>query len=123
MKKILVIDDNPIVLETLARVLEYEGYQIVTASDGERGISVYETEQPDLVITDIIMPEKEGIETIRALLRLNPNAKVIAISGGGRLRNIDFLQMARRVGACETLAKPFDPDELVQTANRLVAAA
>jgi len=69
------------------------------------------------------MPETEGIETIRTVLRHNPDAKVIAISGGGRIGDTDFLQIARRVGACETLAKPFDPDELVQTANRLVAAA
>lgn len=123
MKKILIIDDNPIVLQALAQVLEAEGFQIVTAPDGQRGISLYEAEKPDLVITDIIMPEKEGIETIRTLLSHNPNAKVIAISGGGRLRNTDFLQMARRLGACETLAKPFDPDELVETAKRWLTAA
>jgi CheY-like chemotaxis protein len=123
MKKILVIEDNMVVRQTLAQVLEAEGYQIVTAPDGRCGLSLYETEQPDLVITDLIMPEKEGIETIRSLLHQNPNAKIIAISGGARLGNTDILRMARSLGACDTLVKPFDPDDLVQMANRLVAAA
>ena len=121
-KKILVIDDNPVVRQTLTRVLEDEGYETLTATDGKRGLALYAAEQPDLVITDIIMPDKEGIETIRTMLRHNPNAKVIAISGGGRIGNTDFLQLARCVGACETLAKPFDPDELVRTAHKLIAA-
>lgn len=122
-KKILIIEDNPVVRQTLVRVLEDEGYQTVTAQDGMRGVSLYATEQPDLVITDIIMPEKEGIETIRSVLHQNPNAMIIAISGGGRIGSADFLRMARRIGATETLAKPFDPDILREMANRLLAAA
>ena len=83
----------------------------------------YATVKPDLVIIDIIMPEKEGIETNRMMRHHNPDAKIIAISGGGRIGSTDFLQIAHLVGACETLAEPFHPDDLVHAANRLVAAA
>lgn len=122
MTKILVIDDNPIARSTISTVLESDGYEIVAAADGNLGLAAFESEQPDLVITDIIMPEKEGIETIQDLLRRDPHAKVIAISGGGRIGNADFLEFARKFGAAETIAKPFDPEELLEATKRLLAA-
>ncbi len=122
-KKILIVEDNPVVRQTLAQILEGEGYETVIARDGNEGILLYETERPDLVITDMVMPEKEGIETIRTVLLRNPNAKIIAISGGGRTGNVSYLQLARHLGAAATLEKPFDPDTIIEMANKLIAAA
>jgi CheY-like chemotaxis protein len=121
MKKILVIEDNPIVRNTVGRILEAGGYQVICANDGLQGVAAFRKEQPDLVVTDIIMPEQEGIETIRQILADRPQAKIIAISGGGRIGNTDFLQIARKVGATEVLPKPFDPDDLLQLVSNCIA--
>jgi len=92
------------------------------ASDGVRGLRMFRSEQPDLVITDIIMPEKEGIETIREIRGDCPDAKIIAISGGGRIGNMDFLKVAEKVGASEIIAKPFDPTGLGNIVSRCLGA-
>jgi CheY-like chemotaxis protein len=122
MQKILIVDDNAAVRSTISKILADAGYCTVSAEDGNSGLDVYKRERPDLIITDIIMPEREGIETIRTMLKDNPQAKIIAISGGARIGKMDLLQVARRMGARETMAKPFDPDELVATTKRLLAA-
>src|SRR5258708_20407452 len=113
MTKILVIDDDAIVRETIIQILEDRGYQVVSAEDGKRGLASFRGEKPDLVITDIIMPEKEGIQTITEIRRERPDAKVIAISGGGRIGNTDFLKIAQKLGASDAIAKPFDPDDFL----------
>jgi CheY-like chemotaxis protein len=113
MKKVLVIDDDVLVRDTIVRILERKGYSVLVAADGVRGLRMFHSEQPDLVITDIIMPEKEGLETIREIRRSRPNAKIIAISGGARIGNMDFLRMAGELGASEIIPKPFDPADLV----------
>ena len=123
MQKILVIDDNVVVRNTIVQLLEGEGYQVVSAEDGRRGLSVFRAERPDLVITDIIMPEKEGIETIRDIREVSPNAKIIAISGGGRIGNTDFLRIARQLGASDVIAKPLDPDHFISIIRERLAAA
>src|ERR1700730_8470490 len=115
--KILVIDDDHLVRYALSKILLSAGYEVVTASDGRRGMVVLRAEHPDVVITDIIMPEQEGIDTIIQIRRERPGVKIIAISGGGRIRNIDFLEMAQSLGADEVLAKPFEAEELL---SRLV---
>ena len=84
---------------------------------------MFRSEKPDLVVTDIIMPEKEGIETIRDIRGEVPDAKIIAISGGGRIGNTDFLQIARKMGAIDALPKPFDPDDLLGRINTCLKAA
>jgi CheY-like chemotaxis protein len=117
--KILVIDDDHLVRYTLSKILSSNGYEVVTASDGRRGMAVLRAEHPDVVITDIIMPEQEGIDTIIQIRRERPATKIIAISGGGRIRNIDFLDMAQSLGASEVLAKPFEADELLSCLIRL----
>jgi CheY-like chemotaxis protein len=118
MQKILVIDDDSLVRDTLVRVLERRDYQVLVASDGLRGLSMFRSEQPDLVITDIIMPEKEGLETIREIRGECPDAKIIAISGGARIGNMDFLDFAGKLGASEIIPKPFDPTDLVTVVSR-----
>jgi CheY-like chemotaxis protein len=123
MHKILVIDDNVVVRNTIVQLLEGEGYEVVSAEDGRRGLNVFRAERPDLVITDIIMPEKEGIETIRDIRETSPNAKIIAISGGGRIGNTDFLRIARQLGASDVISKPLDPDHFIAIVRERLAAA
>jgi len=117
--KILVIDDDHLVRYALSKILLSAGYAVVTAADGRRGMAVLRAEHPDAVITDIIMPEQEGIDTIIQIRRERPAVKIIAISGGGRIRNIDFLGMAQSLGANDVLAKPFEVDELLSCLTRL----
>ncbi len=116
--KILVIDDDHLVRYALSRILLSNGYEVVTASDGRRGMAVLRAEHPDVVITDIIMPEQEGIDTIIQIRRERPAIKIIAISGGGRILNVDFLEMAHSLSASEVIAKPFEANELL---GRLIA--
>ena len=123
MHKILVIDDNVVVRNTIIQMLESEGYAVVSAEDGRRGLSVFRSERPDLVITDIIMPEKEGIETIRDIRSEAPDTKIIAISGGGRMGNTDFLKIARQLGASDVIAKPLDPDYFISVVRDRLAKA
>jgi CheY-like chemotaxis protein len=122
VRKILVIDDDSLVRDTIVRILERKDYQVIVASDGRRGLRMFHSEQPDLVITDIIMPEAEGIETIREIRREVPDAKIIAISGGSRIGNMDFLDVAGKLGASEVLPKPFDPVDLVNLVSRCLSA-
>jgi CheY-like chemotaxis protein len=118
MAKILVIDDDALVRDTIVRILERKGYQVLVAGDGVRGLRMFRSERPDLVITDIVMPEKEGLATIREIRGECPNAKIIAISGGARIGNIDFLDVAGKLGASEILPKPFDPFDLIKLVSR-----
>jgi DNA-binding NtrC family response regulator len=119
---VLLIEDDHDVLETLANVLELEGYVPLLAVNGRDGMALFETRHPALVITDLLMPEQEGLETIIAMRRLRPDAKIIAISGGGLLKNMDFLDMAAKLGATAVMPKPFEPEELVETVERLLSA-
>lgn len=121
-KKILIIDDDAGVRFTLRKLLSRAGYDVLEAPDGRKGMKLFHDDHPDLVITDIIMPEQEGIETIIALKGTTPQARVIAISGGGRLGNQDLLRMAKRVGANAVLCKPFAEAELINTVRETLAA-
>jgi len=123
MTKILIIDDNPMAQHTISRILESAGYEVITAANGREGLAAFHLQQPDLVVSDIIMPEKEGIETIMEILRDKPGTKIIAISGGGRMGNTDLLQVAKKLGATETLAKPFDPQDLLDCVALCLKAA
>jgi DNA-binding response OmpR family regulator len=121
--KILVIDDEPAVRYAVTRILESSGFEVTTAPDGVRGMSQFHAWNPALVITDLIMPEQEGMQTIKLIRQAEPAVKILAISGGGRLVNVDFLQVARRFGADEILAKPFGSRELLATVRRLLPAS
>jgi CheY-like chemotaxis protein len=97
----------------IRQTLEEEGYQLNEATDGEEGLKALHTFPADLVITDIFMPYKEGIETIHELHRAFPQIKLLAISGGGTRMMTEALPAARQFGAHHTLAKPFTPEELL----------
>jgi DNA-binding NtrC family response regulator len=118
MKTILVIDDEPFMLELVRKILEAARYRVVTATSADSGLDAYREAKPDLVITDLIMPEKDGLEAIQELLRHNPGARIIAMSGGGRSGYANALPAARAFGAIETLRKPFPPDILLAAVTR-----
>ena len=119
--RILLIDDEAPVLHTLQLLLEESGYAVTVARNGKDGVAAYRTERPDLVLTDIIMPDQEGIETIMQIRRDCPDARIIAMSGGGRIGNSDFLAIASALGANATIAKPFEVEDLLILLQRTLA--
>lgn len=122
MAKILLIDDDDDVRRTLVRMLQMAGHEVHEATDGDSGLALFEELKPDLVITDILMPEKEGIETIMILKREHPDVKILAISGGGRSGAMDFLEMARSLGADQVLQKPFRRADLLDLVAKLLGS-
>lgn len=117
MAKILVIDDEPQIRSVIARVLNRAGHTVREANNGEEGIGLFHRTHPVLVITDILMPEMEGIETIRTLREAAPTIPILAISGSVRPL---YLRAATRLGATSALAKPFRADELLSVVGRLL---
>ena len=115
MKRVLIIDDEVLARYTMKAILEEEGFEILEASNGQEGIDADKATPADLIITDIIMPEKEGIETIAEIRRERPDVKIIAISGGGKLKADIPLKLAQRMGATRVLAKPFGAADLIRT--------
>ncbi len=112
-KRILVIDDDAAIRLTIETILTSSGYTVICAADGKEGVRLFRDTRPDLVITDVIMPVQEGIETILVLRQEHPDAKIIAMSGGGRIASTNLLGMARGFGADHILTKPFDIDGLI----------
>jgi DNA-binding response OmpR family regulator len=121
--KILVIDDDDMVRDSLATVLSDRGYDVFTARDGYRAMPVFASVRLDIVLTDILMPEQEGIETIRRMRLANPEVKIIAMSGGGRIIGVDVLDLAKKLGADDVLTKPFHPEDLLRRISALSAQA
>lgn len=113
MARILVIDDEELVRFSIADILAEAGHEVFEAENGREGIDVLREQPVDIVITDLLMPEQEGLETITTLRSQWPDLPVIAISGGGRTGNLDFLDSAKKLGASATLAKPFSRDEIL----------
>ena len=120
MVSILVIDDEEHIRMLIRKMLELSGYEVYEAPDGKVGLELYRKKPTDLIITDILMPEKEGLETIMELRRYYPKAKIIAISGGGQIGNLSFLSAAKHLGALRTLTKPFTHKELLKTIKELI---
>lgn len=116
MPSVLIIDDDEQVRCMLREAFEQAGYEVAAAANGVEGIQLYQQAPADVVILDILMPEKEGLETILDLKREFPAVKVIAISGGSERARIDVLDLARRLGAKHTLAKPFALHTLLKLA-------
>jgi CheY-like chemotaxis protein len=111
--RVLLIDDEPGLRITMRKMLEAGGHEVVEADNGRRGLETYRKQPSDVVVTDIIMPDKEGIETIRDIRALDPNVRIVAISGGGRNQNSEFLRIAAKLGASATLAKPFRKEDFL----------
>ncbi len=121
MAHILVIDDEVQIRDVLRTVLERVGYEVTEAGDGNEGLQIYAEGGIDLVVTDIIMPEKGGIDTIMDLRRDFPDVKVIAISGGGMCGDVSYLDMALGVGADRAIGKPFVLDDLLESVEDLLS--
>lgn len=118
--KILVIDDDDQMRVLLRQVMEWSGYEVVEAENGRRGMQQQRKHAADLVITDLIMPEQEGLETISGLKKEYPQVKIIAISGGGRIGPEAYLPAAQELGADKVFSKPFDVRELATAVRELL---
>ena len=121
MQNILVIDDDKLMCLALAKILISAGYNVVQASDGEEGLKLYRTQDFDLVITDLIMPDKEGIQIIRELRKENSRIRIIAMSAGGRGGATDYLKWARLMGAKQCLSKPIKREDLLDAVQAVLA--
>ncbi len=117
--KLLVIDDEKGLRQMYRELFEERGYEVVTAEDGNKGIELFGSEQPAVVILDIIMPEKEGVETMMELKKLDPNVKVIAVSGGGQIKAQEYLKVMQHFGAEFTFQKPVSTTELLGAVKQL----
>jgi DNA-binding response OmpR family regulator len=120
MPRILVIDDDVKLRELIRRFLERAGYEVLIAENGDDALEMQRQTPADLIITDIFLPGKEGTEIIMDLSLEFPQAKVIAISGGGNVADIDFLQLAQNLGALKTFQKPFKQEELLAAVEELL---
>ncbi len=118
MKRILVVDDESQIRTMLTQMLEQEGYAVHTAEDGEEGLALVGRYTFDLVITDMIMPVKDGLKFIMELVRDYPDMKILAISGGGAIKAERYLTMAGYLGDIATLEKPFKRDVLLELVRK-----
>jgi len=119
--KILVIDDDDQMRKLLRQVMEWANYEVIEASNGREGMQQCRKQTPDLVITDLIMPEQEGLETIALFKKDYPQLKIIAISGGGRIGPEAYLPAAQELGADKVFSKPFDVRELAEAVKELLS--
>jgi len=115
MARVLVIDDEPQIRSMLRMMLERAGHEVEEAPDGIEGIRIYRNNPVDLIISDLIMPNKDGIGMIIELKKEFPDVKIIAMSGGGLNKPEGYLEGAKKLGAQRTLTKPIDRDELLRT--------
>ena len=120
MPLILIIEDDEQTRTLLRMMMEREGYQVIEAGDGNEALERFRENAVDLVITDILMPVRDGIETIRDLRRERPGVRIIAISGGGRDGALDFLPVAKQLGADRTFQKPTRRAELVGAVKEIL---
>jgi CheY-like chemotaxis protein len=121
MARILLIDDDHAVRTMLSLTLAHFGHTVIEAGNGREGLDLFKHANADLVITDIVMPEKEGLEVLIELREKHgPPVKVIAMSGGGRQKATDYLRLAKLMGAAKVLAKPFSNEALIAAINELL---
>jgi DNA-binding response OmpR family regulator len=120
MARILVIDDDVQIREMLRQMLEREGYEVADAPDGKAAMKIQREDPAHLIITDIIMPEKEGLETIKEVRQEFPEVKIIAISGGGRIKPEPYLKIAEKFGARYIFTKPVEREELLAAVLELL---
>ncbi len=120
MARVLVIDDEEQVRTLIREVLEGAGHEVMEAGNGREAMKLYEANPTNVVITDLVMPEQDGLETIRELRRRFPAVKIIAVSGAQQKLNLDLLYVAEKLGALRTMEKPFDIRKLVALVEELL---
>jgi len=123
MTRVLVIDDEPVIVQMLRSFLERNGFEVDSAADGAAGIEKQRGAPAEVIITDILMPGKEGFETIRDLRKVAPGVKIIAISGGGRNEPQTYLRFATSFGADRAFAKPLDLAQLLAAITELLGGS
>ena len=123
MARILLIDDDDCVRTVLRETLVYFGHIVIEARNGKEGLELFPHADADLVITDIVMPEKEGLEVLMELRKKQPPVKIIAISGGGRGSAEDYLRTAKFMDASKVPTKPFSNEALKAAINELLPAS
>lgn len=122
MVDVVLVDDDELVRTTVKQILEKDGHQVRVAPNGDKALQLVADRQPALVITDVIMPEREGIETLLALKKKSPDLKIIVMSGGGRIGQVDYLKVASDLGADATLTKPFTAAQLRELLANLLGS-
>lgn len=123
-KNILVVDDAEDIREVLKQILQYEGYDVITASNGKTAMEAIDGKRIDLVVTDILMPEMDGMELVNKIKESTPETMFILMSAGGRLpmEEYDYLEVAKKLtGASVVLKKPFEPTELIDRVDAFFA--
>jgi CheY-like chemotaxis protein len=123
MSRILLIDDNPMVRTVISELLADFGHTVIEAGDGREGLRLFELVDPELVITDLVMPEVEGLEVLMKLRKHCSTVKIIVISGGVRGYGADFLEISKSLGASRVLAKPFTNEALLAAVSELLPSA
>ncbi len=114
-RKVLVIDDDEQIRDLYRDAFEDRAFVVETAENGKVGVEKYRSFGPDAVILDVLMPDQEGVETIRELRSIDNQAKVIAVSGGGKIKAENYLKMMHHFGAVATFEKPVSMDQLIQS--------
>lgn len=116
--RVLLIDDEPMVRKIVRKMLERAGHEVVDVENGREGLHQLKRAEFDLIVTDIIMPDVEGIEVLMTVCEQHPSIAVVAMSGGGSIGNVDFLDVARKLGAAATLQKPFTSEALLEAIDQ-----
>jgi two-component system chemotaxis response regulator CheY len=119
-KNILVVEDDPELLQVMGRALQATGHGVALAGSGEAGMKLFRADPPDVVVCDIVMPDRDGIELIPEMKTLSPGARILAISGRQMIGSLDVLRLAERLGADRVLAKPFEMDVLTAEVRALL---
>ena len=120
---ILIIDDDEGIRSVFSRFLSSKGYKVDCAADGLKGLQKIESDPPDLVVTDIMMPEADGLEVVMALRKREHTIPIIAISGGMHAAPMDFLPMAKKFGAGKVLYKPLELKDLLSAIEEMLGEA
>lgn len=121
MPRILLVEDEDSLRHMLGLILRKMGHEVMEAANGKEALELCLVEPPDVVVTDLVMPDKEGLETIREIRQLQPDIKIIAMSGGGRVNATDYLAIARKLGADQTLTKPFSNEALAAAIRSVIS--
>lgn len=121
MTNVLLIDDDEMVLETFQIILNSDGHDVETAGDGKAGLALCRSQKFDVVVTDVVMPETDGLEVLMTLRKTNPGVKVVVVSGGGRTSAKDYLEMAKMLGADKVLYKPITATDLSEAIAEVTA--
>ncbi len=120
MRQILIIEDEAAIRDVMSRALRMHGYEVHLAKDGAEGLALWDAVHPDAVVTDVHMPNVDGIETIMALRSRDPNVRIVAVSGGDSRASFLALDSAGDLGATRVLPKPFRPDELAEAVRSVL---